>query len=303
MAEYYCAPHSGSQRGEVTVGDGGDPMPSPDEVNLMIVSVTKGYSHRNIPYGVDKLKGLSDRIAAETGANSVNIDTVPEEIPDDVTETKPDDSSAFPTDASELEKYDAIIWFSTTGDVLDDPPSGMRSKSTCGTAAAMRVSTRPGTPTIQATASGTSTSECTAAPTSPGTRRIRTPRSTLRIKSTRRPTTCPPAGEVYDEWYDYSKSPRGEVHVLATLDETSYDGAAMENGREDHPISWAQVYQGGRVWYTGRGHTHESFDEDAFIDHVLGGILWAGGFEDGDASGTVWDSYTKSQITSDFDEG
>lgn len=121
MAEYYCAPHSGSQRGEVTVGDGGDPMPSPDEVNLMIVSVTKGYSHRNIPYGVDKLKGLSDRIAAETGANSVNIDTVPEEIPDDVTETKPDDSSAFPTDASELEKYDAIIWFSTTGDVLDDP--------------------------------------------------------------------------------------------------------------------------------------------------------------------------------------
>jgi len=303
MAEYYCAPHSGSQRGEVTVGDGGDPMPSPDEVNLMIVSVTKGYSHRNIPYGVDKLKGLSDRIAAETGANSVNIDTVPEEIPDDVTETKPDDSSAFPTDASELEKYDAIIWFSTTGDVLDDPAQRdafeeyMRNGGGYAGIHAAGDTHHPGDGEWDFYLGMHGGAYFTGHPENQD--------AEIHVTDQVHPSNdhLPASWEVYDEWYDFSKSPRGDVHILSTVDESSYDGAAMEDGEKDHPISWAQVYQGGRVWYTARGHTHESFDEDAFIENILGGILWAGGFEEGDVTGTVWNSYTKSQITSDFDEG
>jgi len=266
------------------------------------VSVTKGYSHRNIPYGVDKLKGLSDRIAAETGANSVNIDTVPEEIPDDVTETKPDDSSAFPTDASELEKYDAIIWFSTTGDVLDDPAQRdafeeyMRNGGGYAGIHAAGDTHHPGDGEWDFYLGMHGGAYFTGHPENQD--------AEIHVTDQAHPSTdhLPASWEVYDEWYDYSESPRGEVHVLATLDETSYDGAAMENGREDHPISWCQEFQGGRVWYTGRGHTHESFDEDAFIDHVLGGILWAGGFEDGAASGTVWDSYDREVLVDGLSE-
>lgn len=78
----------------------------------------------------------------------------------------------------------------------------------------------------------------------------------------------------YDEWYNYRDNPRGNVHVLLTLDETSYQGGEMG---DDHPISWHNEVGNGRVWYTGLGHTEESYKEEAFLQHVLGGIRWAAG--------------------------
>ncbi|NUS13688.1 MAG: DUF1080 domain-containing protein, partial [Streptomyces sp.] len=51
-----------------------------------------------------------------------------------------------------------------------------------------------------------------------------------------------------------------------------YTGGTM-NG--DHPISWCQNYQGGRAFYTGLGHTKESYAEPAYRQHLLGGIRWA----------------------------
>lgn len=45
----------------------------------------------------------------------------------------------------------------------------------------------------------------------------------------------------------------------------------------DHPISWCQAYQGGRSFYTGLGHTKESYAEPAFRQHLLGGLRYAAG--------------------------
>ena len=77
-----------------------------------------------------------------------------------------------------------------------------------------------------------------------------------------------------DEWYNYNKNPRGQVHVLATLDESSYSGVNMDN---DHPIAWIHEFHGGRSWYTGGGHTEASYAEPDFLKHILGGILYASG--------------------------
>lgn len=77
-----------------------------------------------------------------------------------------------------------------------------------------------------------------------------------------------------DEWYNYKKSPREEVDVLLSLVESSYKGG--ENG-DDHPTCWCREFGGGRAWYTGGGHTKESYAEDAFLKHLLGGIRWAAG--------------------------
>ncbi|MND85375.1 Trehalose utilization [compost metagenome] len=54
------------------------------------------------------------------------------------------------------------------------------------------------------------------------------------------------------------------------LDEKSYNGGKMG---DHHPISWSQNYDGGKVFYTGLGHTEESYDEPAFQKHLIGGIL------------------------------
>ncbi len=75
----------------------------------------------------------------------------------------------------------------------------------------------------------------------------------------------------FDEWYNF-KDLNENVNVLATLDESTYKGG--KNG-EDHPIAWYHEYDGGRAFYTALGHTNESYSEDAFLQHVLGGINYA----------------------------
>jgi hypothetical protein len=77
-----------------------------------------------------------------------------------------------------------------------------------------------------------------------------------------------------DEWYNFNTDPRGAVHVLATVDETTYSGGTMG---ADHPIAWCHYYDGGRAWYTAGGHTPDSYSEPLYQAHLLGGILFAAG--------------------------
>src|SRR5262249_45488893 len=42
-------------------------------------------------------------------------------------------------------------------------------------------------------------------------------------------------------------------------------------------IAWCQEYDGGRSWYTGMGHTPESYSDPLFLQHLLGGIEFAAG--------------------------
>jgi type 1 glutamine amidotransferase len=86
------------------------------------------------------------------------------------------------------------------------------------------------------------------------------------------------AGPRTDEWYDFRSNPRGTVHVLATIDESTYSGGTMG---ADHPIAWCHSFKGGRAWYTAGGHTAESYSEADFRRHLLGGILWAAGLAKG----------------------
>lgn len=79
-----------------------------------------------------------------------------------------------------------------------------------------------------------------------------------------------------DEWYDYSRNPRTQVNVLLNLDESSYSGGGMG---ADHPSAWYHEYDGGRSWYTGGGHTAESYSEPDFRAHLLGGLQYAAGMK------------------------
>lgn len=76
-----------------------------------------------------------------------------------------------------------------------------------------------------------------------------------------------------DEWYNY-KELNPEVKVLINLDEKSYEGGANGN---PHPIAWYHEFDGGRAFYTGMGHTNESYTDAAYLKHLLGGIKYAMG--------------------------
>jgi type 1 glutamine amidotransferase len=69
-----------------------------------------------------------------------------------------------------------------------------------------------------------------------------------------------------------------------TLDESSYNfqphpfirnwGALMG---EDHPITWCQKYDGGRVWYTGLGHDANIYANHDSMAMIVQGVMWAAG--------------------------
>ena len=72
------------------------------------------------------------------------------------------------------------------------------------------------------------------------------------------------------------------MHVLATFDPSSYEGHTMG---DDHSISWCQVFEGGRSWYTGMGHASSAYTgEPLFVQHLLGGIEWAAGTAEGNCA-------------------
>jgi len=74
-----------------------------------------------------------------------------------------------------------------------------------------------------------------------------------------------------DEWYNFKDIYSG-IDVLVEIDENSYEGGTNEG---QHPMSWFHDYDGGRSFYTGMGHTEESFHEPQFLKHLLGGIQYA----------------------------
>ena len=116
--------------------------------------------------------------------------------------------------------------------------------------------------------------------------------ATIKVADKNHPATkhLPDRWNRFDEWYDYRANPRGDVHVLATLDETSYQNGTMGS---DHPITWCQDFGGGRSFYTGLGHTKESYGEPAFQKLLVGAIRWSAGDVAGDCGATVEGRYQK----------
>jgi type 1 glutamine amidotransferase len=63
-----------------------------------------------------------------------------------------------------------------------------------------------------------------------------------------------------------------DIKVLYTIDESSYKGG--ENGGF-HPISWKHKVGKGRSFYTALGHTKESYSDPIFLKHLLAGIQYS----------------------------
>ncbi|UJH90812.1 ThuA domain-containing protein [Antarcticibacterium sp. 1MA-6-2] len=74
-----------------------------------------------------------------------------------------------------------------------------------------------------------------------------------------------------DEWYNFISLPEN-VNVLVSIDEESYEGG--ENG-EEHPVVWYHEYDGGRGFYMALGHTPESYKDPDFLNLLKAGIDYA----------------------------
>lgn len=91
----------------------------------------------------------------------------------------------------------------------------------------------------------------------------------------------------FDEWYNFTQSPRDAVRVLTNLDETTYNPGGNAMG-SDHPLSWCHNFESARSWYTAGGHTEASYVDPAFLEHLLGGIAWSAGAVNGGGDCVTW---------------
>jgi type 1 glutamine amidotransferase len=84
-----------------------------------------------------------------------------------------------------------------------------------------------------------------------------------------------------DEWYEFSEEKTHDLHYVLAVDEASYNPVVQWGDRKGsgmgkmHPIAWYHNFDGGRAFYTALGHMPSDFSNDAFLNHLYAGILWA----------------------------
>ena len=211
--------------------------------SILVFSKTVGFYHESIPNGIAALQQLG----REAG---IAVDT-----------TK--DAARFTAEG--LKKYDAVVFLSTTQDVLNPEQQ-----------AAFEGYIRSGKGFVGIHAAADTEYDWPWYNKLVGAYFLSHPENQnarIQVLDKSHPSTkhLPDTWERYDEWYNY-KSINPSINVLATLDEQSYKGGT--NGA-NHPIAWYHEYDGGRAFYTGGGHTKESYAEPLFRQHLLGGIQYA----------------------------
>jgi len=79
-----------------------------------------------------------------------------------------------------------------------------------------------------------------------------------------------------EEWYTYDKSPRPNVHVIASVDESSYS-PATDIKMGDHPVVWTNPNVKARNVYIFMGHSPILFDNQAYTRLFSNALFWAAG--------------------------
>jgi glucose/arabinose dehydrogenase/type 1 glutamine amidotransferase len=231
--------------------------------SVLVFSKTAGFRHDSITNGIQAIRML--------GTNN------------DFAVYASEDSAVF-TDAN-LSNYQAIIFLNTTGDILDANQQAVFQRYIKAGGGFVGVHAASDTLHNWPWYGGLVGAYFLSHPAG-------TPTATIKVADQINPSTVslPKRWVRTDEWYNFSFNPRGTVHVLATLDETTYAGGTMGF---DHPIAWCHEYDGGRAWYTAGGHTPESYSEPLFLAHLLGGIQFAAGEKPADCKATIDSSYQK----------
>ena len=79
-----------------------------------------------------------------------------------------------------------------------------------------------------------------------------------------------------EEFYTYDKSPRTNVHVIASADENTYQpDSDVKMG--DHPVIWTNEHVKARNVYIFMGHSPILFEDDVYRKIFSNAIFWAAG--------------------------
>lgn len=80
-----------------------------------------------------------------------------------------------------------------------------------------------------------------------------------------------------EEWYTWDRSPRPNVHVLATVNESTYSPETKKKMGGDHPVIWCNEHVKARNIYIFMGHHPELFENADFTRIFRNSVVWAAG--------------------------
>lgn len=219
--------------------------PREEQDNVLVFSKTAGYRHTSIAKGAETI----DRLGQTNG----------------FTVAHSEDASLFT--AENLKQFKAVVFLNTTGNILSEQQKGAfkayvnQGGGFVGIHAA--TDTEYNWPWYNQLVGAYFSSH-------PEVQEAKLTKTSLEHPATRH---LPATWLHTDEWYNF-KDINPQIQTLLLLEESSYSGG--ENG-DTHPITWYHAFDGGRSFYTGMGHTDESYDEKEFQQLLLGGMRYAMG--------------------------
>ena len=214
---------------------------------VLVFSKTKGFHHASIAVGVPAIMKLGRE-------NNFDVDTTT--------------NSGWFTSAN-LKKYAAVIFLSTTGDVLNDEQQKAFEGYIHSGGGFVGIHSATDTEYAWPWYGDLVGAYFKSHPAQQEAIFNVVDRNFIATKM------LPTVWKRKDELYNFKYIAKG-LHILITIDEKSYTGG--ENG-DNHPMSWYHEYDGGRAFYTELGHTDESYTEPLYLAHILGGIKYAIGLK------------------------
>lgn len=215
---------------------------------VLVFSKTKGWKHTSIPFGVKAIQQFGT-------THNFSVDTTT-------------DSKYFTDDS--LKNYDAVVFNCTTGNVLDANEQSAFERYIQAGGGFVGIHSAADTEYDWPWYGQLVGAWFESHPNNPNVRK-----AVIDIRDSNFSATkfLPRRWERTDEWYNYKSVFQG-LKILANLDENSYEGGTMG---ANHPIAWYHEFDGGRSFYTGSGHTDESFSEPLFLEHLWQGLHYAMG--------------------------
>lgn len=205
------------------------------EATVVVFTKTAGFRHESIPAGVD----MFDKIFKEQGIKYLHTE----------------DASVFNSD--NMNKVKAVVFLNTTGDVLNSDQEKVMYRMIEGGANFIGVHAAADTEYDWNWYGNLVGAYFKSHPNDPNVREAVT-----RVRGNHTCTNhLPKEWKRADEWYNYNFN-HDELKPLLLLDESSYEGG--ENGNY-HPITWLNRQGKGTMFYTGLGHTDETYVDENFV--------------------------------------
>ena len=240
-----------------------------DEYRILVVGETSGFRHSHIPLTIDALQSLGQE-------HGFTVDVWDSQNEGTLTE------NPF-VSAENLSQYATIVFDSPVDGTRSTSPLSASLLSESDTAALKQyIAAGGGYFGVHAATDTMHNVPWYSQLSGGGAEFLGHPsqqEATMRVENPENSSTAhlPGAWERFDEWYSYTVNPRENVHVLVTLDESTYQPGERLAMGDDHPLSWCQNFGGGRSWYEGAGHTDDSWSDPLYLEHILRGLEWTAG--------------------------